>query len=106
MARLEDLKQGARVEASVTVAVGDAAFGAIKPDMYRRVLAILAELDRLERVGVAQLAGLTDSPKRTTQRDLAFLKRAQMVRFVGAKKTGGYEITDAGRREVRKGLAR
>jgi len=70
------------------------------------MMAALSVLDRNARASVAQISELSGVPKRTLQRDLAFLKDKQMVRFAGAKKTGGYELTDAGRKEVRKGLAR
>ena len=69
------------------------------------MMRVLAVLDERAGTGPNQLAVLVGEPKRTIQRDLAFLKEKQMVKFVGARKTGGYEITDAGRKEVRERLA-
>jgi ATP-dependent DNA helicase RecG len=95
-----------KVGAKVTGAISGAAFGAMKPPVYQRMMKELAVLDEEPLSNVARISQLSGVPRRTLQRDLAFLKERRMVRFVGARKTGGYELTDAGRKEVRKGLGR
>lgn len=67
------------------------------------MMRILKVLLSTEKVNVTGLTKATGIPRRTLQRDLAFLKKHGMVEFTGAAKTGGYAIAPLGREEAKKG---
>ncbi len=89
---------------AVTGAVSGAAFSSVKRPVYRRMMRILKVLQSAEKTNVTGLTEATGIPRRTLQRDLAFLKKHGVVEFAGAAKTGGYAIAPLGREEVKKGL--
>ena len=95
-----------RNRARVTGAISGAAFGEVRPPVYQRMMKELAVIKEAPVSNIARLSELSGVPMRTLQRDLRFLRAKQMLIFVGTRKTGGYELTEAGRKELGKGLAR
>jgi len=49
---------------------------------------------------VTQLAAISGISKRTIERDISLLKRKNILTFVGAPKTGGYTLTEKGKKMI------
>jgi predicted transcriptional regulator len=76
-------------------------FGAVKEATIKRLKKILCALDEMSFLNISQLVVKSGIPRRTLQRDLALLKKNRLVVFKGFPKTGGYVLTEKGKKITR-----
>jgi len=70
----------------------------IKGKQLERINAILTILRRKEILNIAQLAEVFSVSRRTIERDMELLKEKELIKFIGAPKTGRYILTEKGRK--------
>jgi ATP-dependent DNA helicase RecG len=75
-------------------------FGGVKNELAERFLKTIFVLDEQKQANITQLVATLGIPKRTMERDVAFLRQKGFVRFAGVPKTGGYILTEKGKRTI------
>jgi len=90
-----DIKTFKRIEQDL---LNGAVFGAVKEATIKRLKKILYALDEMMVLKIPQLVVKSGIPRRTLQRDLALLKKNRLVVFKGSPKTGGYVLTEKGKK--------
>jgi ATP-dependent DNA helicase RecG len=72
-------------------------FGGVNEDVAGRLGKLVMALSG-KQMNTSQLAVIIDTSKRTLGRDIAYLKDKGFVEFMGAPKTGGYVLTEKGKK--------
>ena len=72
-------------------------FGGVNEEVAGRLGKLVMALYG-KQMNASQLAVIIDTSKRTLERDIAYLKDKGFVEFIGAPKTGGYALTEKGKK--------
>ena len=82
-------EEGFRIYDTLNATVGATVNDTVKRRLVTEILFIIDK-----HMNAASLAKLIDKNEKTIKRDMRILREAGLVCFVGAAKTGHYEITD------------
>jgi ATP-dependent DNA helicase RecG len=93
-----DMKAFKKIEKEI---LNGAVFGAVKEATIKRLQKVLYALDEMSFLKISHLVVKSGIPRRTLQRDLALLKENRLVVFKGSPKTGGYVLTEKGKKLAR-----
>jgi len=72
----------------------------IKGNKLERIVAILKMLYKGKRFSINAFAAEFDVNPRTIEKDIKFMKEQNIIKFVGARKTGKYLLTEKGRKMI------
>jgi ATP-dependent DNA helicase RecG len=96
--KIVDMKAFKKIDKEI---LNGAVFGAVKEATITRLQKILYALDEMSFLKISHLVLKSGIPRRTLQRDLALLKKKRLVVFKGSPKTGGYMLTEKGKKLAR-----
>ena len=96
--KIVDMKAFKKIEKEI---LNGAVFGAVKEASINRLQKVLYALDEMSFLKISHLVVKSGIPRRTLQRDLALLKENRLVVFKGSPKTGGYVLTEKGKKLAR-----
>ena len=94
MLRLHDRNLQAEIKAFVTSLEGDNVGKNVGKQLNERQRVIVDLIAKDSTINIPQMSGKTAATERTIQRDLQFLQKSGILRRVGGRKEGRWEIIE------------